>query len=128
MPSNRDMQRARAALERARKVPGLLPMVTTRLEAWTRDVDAAARGYRSFHWGLEPDELTLGPVADLRPGDPVWALGELADLTYLATKGRTRALWCHAFEKPRPVLASSVAGRLAIVGGDYRVTRRGIVG
>lgn len=63
---------------------------------------------------------------------PPWRiLGELRGLFYRRWGALPEAprTYLHFFRRPRPLLVRDLTGRrLYIVGGCYRVTRRGIVG
>lgn len=92
-------------------------------------VDEARRIYERFHWDDEPDELVeTDRVPSLEDGDVLVVLGELVRVDYATHKGDDDAIWYHEFAHRRPQLCLAPDGRLVIVGGDYRVTRRGIVG
>lgn len=59
----------------------------------------------------------------------VWTLGELAQIEYDRDEDGTLVRRYHAFDAQRPLLAVGQDDeRLWIVGGDYTVTARGIVG
>lgn len=81
-----------------------------------------------LHWGDEPDELIETRAPRLRCGDVLTELGELAEITYGTSKAGQAALWEHEFKQPLPRLAVTESGELVILGGGYRVNRRGIVG
>lgn len=87
----------------------------------------AARDYTDFHWGNPPEGTIEADAPAIEPGEVVWTLGELAEVAYETTKRNEHAIWVHAFQAPRPVLAFSESGHLLIVGGGYEVTPRGIV-
>lgn len=94
---------------------------------------AAARAYRRFHWGEDPRRRLVLPVASVRAGDPLVALGTLVELTYRASKDGETYDWEHAFGRRRPLLAHTLnadgsPGRLVVCGGDYTIDARGIVG
>ena len=62
---------------------------------------------------------------------PVRILGELQGLIYRKRSSLTQAprTYLHFFRQPRPLLVRDLSGRrLYILGGCYRITRRGIVG
>lgn len=61
---------------------------------------------------------------------PLFELGKLTELGYLARKGRDRRQYefVHRFGAPLPRLAATSSGGLVIVGGAYRITPAGIVG
>lgn len=120
-------RRARQAMRRAGAVPGLQEAMADALCRMERGGRAAARDYEAFHWGNGPDATAAWSAPLVRPHDVLTELGELAELAYQTTKDEA-AIWVHAFESPRPVLAATSGGRLVVVGGAYRITRRGIVG
>lgn len=89
---------------------------------------AAASEYEDFHWG---DRSEGGDLVWLPPPPVVLTeIGPLVSVVYEASKRGEVAHWDHAFEDERPVLAYDSVNndRLYIVGGDYQVTPRGIVG
>jgi len=62
---------------------------------------------------------------------PIIPVGELRGVIYRASRapGEGPKTYVHFFKERLPMLASNAAGtRLYIVGGQYRVTRRGIEG
>jgi hypothetical protein len=79
--------------------------------------------------GYRPDRVLLGRCAQLVPRVLVH-VGELRGLIYgsdRGDRGRMRT-YIHFMERP-PVLACNPRGdQLYVVGGRYRVTRRGIEG
>lgn len=101
--------------------------------------DAAALDeYVRSHWGHEGKaQVRSVQIASFDHGTLV-ELGELWEVAYGTTKGArgTRALYVHEFARTRPALAyhhcsrakCPERGRLAIVGGTYKVEPRGIVG
>lgn len=83
--------------------------------------------YKAFHWG-DPGEWSHKRLFVPSPhASKIILIGELVDVTYLTRKGRETAEWNHRFERKRPLLAYNTDG-LLIVGGNYRVETRGIVG
>lgn len=96
----------------------------------TRDkaIRAARRDFKAFHWGNKSTEILAASVPDIRPGDVLVVLGELATVEYDTAKGDEDGRYVHPFEDDRPLLCCTKEGRLVIVGGSYRVTPRGIVG
>lgn len=120
-------RKAAAAMRRAGAVPGLQEAMADAVCQMERAGRAAADEYTDFHWGNAPDGTAVWAAPMVRPHDVLTELGELAELAYQTTKDEA-AIWCHAFDHPRPVLACTAAGRLVVVGGSYRITRRGIVG
>lgn len=88
---------------------------------------AAADAYERFHWGKRPKRILRAELPDLRQG--VYELGELVAVEYRTTKGRERATWRHSFDRPRPKLTGTPAGKLGpILGGSAHITERGIEG
>jgi hypothetical protein len=90
----------------------------------------AAALYRELHWGLTPKRVRTVRV-ERRP-HALAELGKLESVTYATTKkGDGPSSYTHAFGEEggkRPSLAvDTKTRRLHIVGGDYRVERRGIV-
>lgn len=82
--------------------------------------DDLARWYRRFQ-GVRP---TVAPELLARPA----ALADLGELVAVVYRRRGGDLREHAFsEHARPALARDETGALHVVGGDYRVTERGIV-
>jgi hypothetical protein len=62
---------------------------------------------------------------------PLAPLGELRGVIYRAsqTPGEVPKNYVHFFHERLPVLAADLTGnRLYIIGGQYRVTKRGIEG
>jgi hypothetical protein len=84
--------------------------------------------YKRFHWGNEPERVTAAQAPHLDDGEVLVVLGELESLCYDTMKGGTDAIWCHKFKHKRPLVCTTADGRLVLVGGDYSVTARGIVG
>lgn len=65
----------------------------------------------------------------VEPGSVLYRLGELTEVAYWAEKDGEEAIWVHDFSRRNlPTLAATSTGGLVVVGGGYRVTRRGIVG
>lgn len=102
------------------------------------DDERALQEYVASHWGHEGKaQVRSVQIASFDHGTLV-ELGELWEVAYGTTKGARgkRALYVHEFARTRPVLAyhhcsrakCPERGRLAIVGGTYRVEPRGIVG
>jgi hypothetical protein len=93
--------------------------------------DRAIDAFRDFHWGEEPDELV--EVEDERyEGETLVELGRLRAVTYTTNKGGEGLIdYVHDFETEGddpPRLCVDDDGNLAIVGGSYEVTPRGIEG
>jgi hypothetical protein len=115
-----------ALIRRAEEL-GIADQLADMLAPLVEGAERAERACESFRWG---DACDAGHVVQLPPPPPVlWQLGPLVAVTYEATKRGELAHWEHDFGKRQPVLAfSEDSGRLYIVGGDYKVTHRGIVG
>lgn len=90
-----------------------------------KGLDKAAKAFRAFT-GNEPREL-LEIHTDNRPRI-AWLLGELLEVTYRTTRDGKAENYLHPFKKSaRPLLAVDAdTGQLALVGGNYSVTERGI--
>ena len=98
------------------------------LQAYIDRAKAAQRACRDFRWG---DPCDGGQLVHIPPPPLVLVeIGPLVSVVYEATKRGQTAHWEHDFEEQRPVLAYDDMGddQLYIVGGDYKVTPRGIVG
>ena len=93
----------------------------------TRAIDA----FRDFHWGEEANDLV--EVDDPRyAGETLVELGTLRAVTYTTRKGGEQLIdYVHDFEEEGddpPRLCVDGNGNLAIIGGGYVVTPRGIEG
>lgn len=92
------------------------------------DIRKGAALYATFR-GVAPARVRMVRHHRLMP--PVVAeLGELVGLIYRSDKGRPGrpSTYIHLMEEP-PVLASNPSGsQLYLIGGNYRVTGRGIEG
>lgn len=87
---------------------------------------SAARAFKAFHWGNDPDKIENLRLPNYRT---LYKLGDLYAVEYLTDKGRERAVWVHKFGRKRPVLTATPSGKLGpIIGGSARVTPRGIEG
>jgi hypothetical protein len=120
-------RRIKAALHRAGDVPGLQEAIADAVERMAEGGRQAAREYREFHWGHEADGTAVWSAPLVKPHDVLTELGELVEIAY-ETRKDEHAIWVHPFEPKRPVLASTATGRLVVVGGSYRITKRGIEG
>lgn len=96
----------------------------------TRAEEEAAREYARFHWGREPERLRRGSTAAVTPSTVLTACGRLVRVAYETQKGHDGepVVYVHDFEENLPWLCYTKSGKLVVVGGSYRVTRRGIVG
>lgn len=100
-----------------------------------RELRKAFEFYEKFHWGIPSrkiiqTELEI-PKADAQGIRHMVALGYLRGLIYQSTKEGEKKdqNYIHALEPALPLLCTDEDGlRLFIVGGDYRVEPRGIVG
>jgi hypothetical protein len=93
-----------------------------------RAIEAARAEFKAFHWGNESTEIIEAEAPQLRAGQVLMVLGELHAVEYDTEKGAEVGRYCHDFEHEKPLLCSTADGQLVIVGGQYRVTPRGIVG
>lgn len=88
-------------------------------------IDKARKAYRAFS-GMEPAEVITAEVG----GAPrvCWLLGEVEEILYNTVRDGTRERYLHPFKKSaRPLAVVDVeTGQLALVGGNYTVTERGI--
>lgn len=100
----------------------------SRMKNGTESLERAQQLFERFH-SFAPPQVLRRPCRRLMPNVLV-KLGHLRGLIYSSDKeqcGRPRT-FIHFMETP-PLLASDANGRqLYIVGGDYRVTSRGIEG
>lgn len=84
--------------------------------------------YEAVHWGELPDDVFM-VEDDRHEGEQLVMLGEVTELTYLATKGGGPPTeYVHEFHDPLPLLCIDEQGRLDLVGGAYWVAPHGIVG
>jgi hypothetical protein len=115
-------------LVREAKRAGLGDVIADVIRDYLHDEKKAARFYSDFHWGTSAEHLEGSWVPCAGKEEILVELGTLAEVAYEADKGGERAIWVHAFKQPKPVLAYNTSGGIFIVGGNYRVTARGIVG
>ena len=89
------------------------------------DVERAAQGYRDFT-GHEPKWVETRKLDDKPQAG--YRMGRVVGIAYEATRDGERAQYFHRFAKPaRPDLVAADNGKkLHIVGGNYKVTDRGI--
>lgn len=112
-------------VDRAERL-GVADQLAELLGGYLDSIEAADSRYKDFHWGQrsEHSQLHRHPIPD-----PVMdQLGELVEVVYETSKGGSVYHWQHPFSAPRPVLAYGSSENLWILGGSYRVNRRGIVG
>lgn len=85
--------------------------------------------YVLTHWGALGADRHPREVRIANPSIPFTELGELIAVTYRTTKRGDggEADYTHKFSRPRPTLGYHEGG-LAILGGGYRVTWKGIEG
>jgi len=100
-----------------------------------RELKKAFEFYEKFHWGIPSRRIIEAeleiPTADARGVRHMVALGYLRGLIYQSAKEGEKKdqNYIHALEPVLPLLCTDEDGlRLFIVGGDYRVEPRGIVG
>lgn len=118
------MSEIEALLDRADELGVLEPLT----ELIAKYVDAAEQAADAYEENREerPSSPELAWVTDMPAA--VWVLGELRRVEYDRREGKTAVTRYHDFETERPMLAVDDDEQLWIVGGDYRVTARGIVG
>jgi hypothetical protein len=105
---------------------GILDDVAEVLDQYVTAAEEAAEAYEANR-GKAPEEPTIVTVTAAPAA--LWVLGELARIEYDRDESETPTRRYHDFEDERPQLAVDPAsGQLHIVGGDYSVTARGIVG
>jgi len=86
--------------------------------------------YANFHWGTRPDRIAQ---VDVTPPRTLVGIGELEAVVYRTKKGeRRQASWIHELGEDggsKPILAyDPESDQLYIIGGDYKITPRGIEG
>jgi len=95
----------------------------------TRASKAARERYAVINWRARDPAAGGVLVPRFEEGDTFEELGELVCITYESDKSGELVHWFHAFEPHVPTLARhEESDALAIIGGDYKVTARGIVG
>lgn len=104
---------------------GVAPELAAVLRSYLDQVEQLADECQDFRWGDACDHIQLVPR---HTDEVVYGLGPLISVTYEASKGGQLAHWEHDFKAELPVLAYGQSGKLWILGGDYVVTDRGIVG
>lgn len=117
-----------AVLEAASKIPGGQTAILRAAQRELRALRKAKRAYVDTHWGLPGHKGTENlRVADVSKA--VTLLGVLHRVEYFADKkGDGPSLYYHDFSSKLPALCFDSRGLLAVAGGSYRVTERGIVG
>jgi hypothetical protein len=115
-------------MRRAREIPGGEVVAEDMIADWLDEGGSVAEFYAKFHWGEEAETLVRASAPAVEPGEVLAVLGELSEIAYDGSKGGEWARWQHDFKATKPVLASTASGRLVIVGGSYKINRRGIVG
>jgi hypothetical protein len=92
-------------------------------------ISRARLRYRLTHWGDGGEDREPRAVRLANPSIPFTELGDLVLVVYRTKKLGDGGVgeYEHKFRRPRPVLGYHEGG-LAILGGDYRVTWKGIEG
>lgn len=123
-------RKLRALLRELEGRPELQAAAEAQIGALLEQAEAAADEFTEFHWGDEPDAVLQAELPAIEPGATLAVLGELVRVDYATHKRGEAATWWHAFQRRRPLLASTCSGRprLVVVGGDYTIEPRGIVG
>jgi hypothetical protein len=111
---------------RARRL-GVGPEVATLLAHYLDEVERLGAQCDDFRWG-DPRCEHVQVVTVPPPDSIAYELGPLVSVVYEAAKGGELCEWAHDFQPALPVLAWGDSGRLLILGGDYKVSARGIVG
>jgi len=91
------------------------------------ETEDAIEEYTAFHWGNQPDEIQTVTIPD--PPKALVAIGKLEGVIYRTAKGKRRQeSWVHMHdEADLPTLAyDPKTHQLYILGGKYRITKRGI--
>ncbi len=96
--------------------------------SWLDQWDRARRARDRFQLLDAEGTATLATLRVPEPGQALVVLGDVYAIAYEGGEDGQPAIYEHAFEQPKPVLAYSSTRQLHIVGGGYRVTARGIVG
>lgn len=105
---------------------GVTDEICALMGGYLDQVERAQEGYEDFHWGERAEHTEILQVPAV---DPImYELGPLVEVVYEASKGGDLYHWHHAFDGELPVLAYGDSGTLWVLGGDYQVTPRGIVG
>jgi hypothetical protein len=89
---------------------------------------ATRKAFKDFHWGDDATGSQKVDVPRIDRSTVLYELGELSEIAYITDKNGEFAEWVHKFKVERPRLCATAEGHLVIVGGDYAVNERGIVG
>jgi len=94
-----------------------------------RGTKGARKRYGEVNWRERPPKIGRVTIPRFAEGDEFTGLGPLVCVTYESDKSGELTHWFHEFEPELPILAEHAdSGALAILGGTYEVTARGIVG
>lgn len=116
------------AWRRAEEI-GVAPQLAELADRAVGELAAAEALYDELRWGKAPDGVVVLEAPAVYPGQGVTELGVLELVEYSGQKGRGRPyIWTHPFRRRKPLLCVTEDRRLVIVGGDYEVSERGIVG
>lgn len=108
---------------------GVAPQLAELAERAVGELQAAEALYDELRWGKDPDGVVVLDAPAVYPGQGVTELGVLELVEYSGQKGKGRSyIWTHPFKATKPRLCVTADRRLVVVGGDYEVTERGIVG
>lgn len=93
--------------------------------ATARGLDKARNAFRAFT-GMEPAEVVVSEVGTQTRMS--WKLGQLEEVLYSTERDGKHERYLHPFKKSaRPMLAvDAETAQLVLIGGNYRVTERGI--
>lgn len=94
-----------------------------------KELEKALKFYEDFHWGVLPDKVYVVDF-EMPKNNVVVVLGLLKGVIYETKKGNDKkpVEYIHAFEPPYPLLCCDVNKKqLYIIGGSYRIEKRGIV-
>ena len=102
-------------------------------ESAIREFKKGLKVFSGFHWGRDVDEIRKVIVDP--PPDVLVHLGLLKTVAYETRKlgpdgdHGDPVIYVHSFDSPFPILCSSQDSKgLWIIGGNFRVEDRGIVG
>jgi hypothetical protein len=118
----------RTGTQRPGRVGRGTPLRQAQGPARRRDVLQGMALYREFNRFGPSGVVKLAQRRIIPP--VVVELGELVGLIYRSDKGQPRRLrtYIHFMEDPPRLVSNAEGSQLYIVGGSYRVTRRGIEG